>query len=324
MKRSKIGLVGAGNVGGTLAHLTVLEKLGDIVLFDIAEGIPQGKALDIAQCGPLTGFDFKIIGTNDYKDLEGCDVVVVTAGLPRKPGMSRDDLLEVNNKVMKSVGEGIKNNCPEAFVICVTNPIDVMVGQLQKYSGVPDNMITGMAGVLDSARFSRFLSEEFKVSVDQVKAFVIGGHGDTMVPLTGMSNIAGVTLESLIEKGFVTRERVNKIIERTQKAGGEIVAHLKTASAYYTPATAVIAMMKAYMRDKHNIFPCAVKVTKQEYGIKKPIFVGLPTKISGKGVEEIIEIPLTEDERNRLDISIKNVVELNEAVAKISFELYLN
>ena len=297
MQRKKIALIGAGNIGGTLAHLCLLKGLGDVVLFDIADGLPQGKALDLSQCGPISAFDFNVTGTNDYKDIEGADVVIVTAGVARKPGMSRDDLLGINNKVMTSVGEGIKQNCPNAFVICITNPIDVMVGQLQKASGIADNMIIGMAGVLDSARFRTFLAQELNVSVDQVQAFVVGGHGDSMVPLTGMSNVAGITLEALVEQGKISRERLDQIVERTQKGGGEIVAHLKTGSAYYTPATAAVAMAEAYLYDKLNIYPCAVKVSDGKYGINEPLFVGLPTKIGGKGVAEIIEVPLTENER---------------------------
>jgi malate dehydrogenase len=317
MQRKKIALIGAGNIGGTLAHLCLLKGLGDVVLFDIADGIPQGKALDLSQCGPISAFDFNVTGTTDYKDIEGADVVIVTAGVARKPGMSRDDLLGINNKVMTSVGEGIKQNCPNAFVICVTNPIDVMVGQLQKASGIADNMIVGMAGVLDSARFRTFLAQELKVSVDQVQAFVVGGHGDSMVPLTGMSNVAGITLETLVEQGKISRERLDQIVERTQKGGGEIVAHLKTGSAYYTPATAAVAMAEAYLFDKHNIYPCAVKVTDGQYGIGDPLFVGLPTKIGGTGVEEIVDVPLTENERKKLQISIDLVRELNSAVENL-------
>lgn len=317
MQRKKIALIGAGNIGGTLAHLSLLKQLGDVVLFDIIEGIPQGKALDLSQSGPVAGFDADVTGTNDYKDIEGADVVIVTAGVPRKPGMSRDDLLGVNNKVMMSVGAGIKEYCPNAFVICITNPIDVMVGQLQKASQVPDHMILGMAGVLDSARFRTFLAQELQVSSEQVQAYVVGGHGDSMVPLTGMSNIAGISLETLVEQGKISRERLDAIVERTQKGGGEIVAHLKTGSAFYTPAASAIAMAEAYLYDKQSIYPCAVKVTDGKYGISQPIFVGLPTKIGGNGVAEIVEVPLSDKEREKLQISIDLVIELNEAVAKL-------
>ncbi len=317
MKRKKFALIGAGNIGGTLAHLILLKQLGDVVLFDIAEGIPQGKALDLAQSGPVEGFDASVTGSNDYRDIQDADIVIVTAGVPRKPGMSRDDLLEVNNKVMMSVGEGIKKYCPNAFVICITNPIDVMVGQLQKASALPDNMIVGMAGVLDSARFRTFLSWELKVSVNQIQAYVVGGHGDSMVPLTGMSNVAGVSLETMVEQGSLSRERLDAIVERTQKGGGEIVAFLKTGSAFYTPASAAISMAEAYLYDKGSIFPCAAKVTTGQYGISEPLFVGLPTKIGGKGVEKIVDVPLSDSEREKLQISIDLVMELNEAVAKL-------
>ncbi len=317
MRRKKIALIGAGNIGGTLAHLCLLKQLGDVVLFDIVEGVPQGKALDLAQSGPVEGFDASIVGTNDYKDIKDVDVVIVTAGVPRKPGMSRDDLLGVNNKVMTSVGEGIKQNCPDAFVICITNPIDVMVGQLQKASGVPDNMIIGMAGVLDSARFRTFLSWELNVSVNQIQAYVVGGHGDSMVPLTGMSNVAGITLETMVEQGKISRERLDAIVERTRKGGGEIVAHLKTGSAFYTPAASAIAMTESYLFDKNSIYPCAVKVTTGQYGITEPLFVGLPAKIAGNGVEEIVDVILTSSEREKLQTSIDLVKELNEAVAKL-------
>ena len=317
MHRKKIALIGAGNIGGTLAHLVLLKRLGDVVLFDIVEGVPQGKALDLAQSGPVERFDASVTGTNDIEDIKNSDVIIVTAGVPRKPGMNRDDLLEVNNKVMMSVGEGIKRSSPNAFVICVTNPIDVMVGQLQKASGVPDNMIVGMAGVLDSARFRTFLSWELKISVDQIQAYVVGGHGDSMVPLTGMSNVAGVSLETMVEQGKISRERLDAIVERTQKGGGEIVAHLKTGSAFYTPASAAIAMAEAYLFDKGNVFPCAAKITTGQYGISEPLFVGLPTKIGGRGVEEIVDVPLSEAERKKLQISIDLVKELNEAVAKL-------
>ena len=245
MGRKKIACVGAGNIGGTLAHLALLKNLGDVVLFDISEGIPQGKALDLAQCGPIEGFDANVVGSNDYKDIENADVVIVTAGVARKPGMSRDDLLEINSKVMKTVGEGIKQYCPEAFVICITNPLDVMVRVLQSYSGVSDKKIVGMAGVLDSARFRTFLAWEFAVSVDQVQAYVLGGHGDTMVPLTGMSNIAGVSLDDLVASGKISEERLLALVERTRKGGGEIVGLLKTGSAYYAPASSAIAMAES-------------------------------------------------------------------------------
>jgi malate dehydrogenase len=318
MAGRKIALIGAGNIGGTLAHLILIKRLADVVLYDIAEGVPQGKALDLAQCGPIEGFDGRIIGTNDYKDIAGAAVAIVTAGVPRKPGMSRDDLLETNSRVMKAVGEGIRRYCPEAFVICITNPLDVMVQVLQNFSGVADHRIVGMAGVLDSARFRTFLSWEFQVSVHEVEAYVLGGHGDSMVPLTKLSNIAGISLEKLVEKQQITRERLNAIVDRTRKGGGEIVNLLKTGSAFYAPATAAIAMAESYLMDKKRILPCAAKLTARQYGVREPLFVGVPVKLGAKGVETIIEVELTEEERANLEVSINTVIELNQAVAKLN------
>jgi len=317
MARKKIALVGAGMIGGTLAHLALIKGLGDVVIFDIKEGLPQGKALDLQHSGPILGFDYNVSGTNDLSGIADADVVIVTAGSPRKPGMSRDDLLSINASVMKSVGEGVKQHCPNAFLICITNPLDVMVNLLQKYSGVPDHMVVGMAGVLDSSRFQAHLAEELGVSVKNVHAYVLGGHGDAMVPLTHMSNVAGVTLEQLIDQGRLSRERLDAIVARTRKSGGEIVGLLQNGSAFYSPANAAITMAEAYLDDRSNIFPCAVKVTKGEYGIEDPLFVGLPTRISGSGVEEIIEIELTTDERALLQTSIDGVKNLNEAVASL-------
>ena len=319
MSRKKIALIGAGNIGGTLAHLALLKNLGDIVIFDIVEGVPQGKALDLSQCCPIEHQDLSITGTNDYKDLKNSDVVIVTAGVPRKPGMSRDDLLGINAKVMKAVGEGIKQNCPGAFVICITNPLDVMVGLLQKFSGLPDNMIVGMAGVLDSSRFRTFLAWEFNVSVDQVQAYVVGGHGDTMVPLTGMSNIAGITLDDLVQSGKITEQRLEEIVDRTRKGGGEIVAHLKTGSAFYAPATSAIQMVESYLLDKKQILPIAAKVV-GKYGIDEPLFVGVPGKIGANGVEEVVEIPLKPNEKELLHVSVNAVKELNAAVAGLDLQ----
>lgn len=318
MRRKKIALVGAGNIGSTLAHLALLKNLGDVVLFDIVEGVPQGKALDLAECAPVEGFDASVVGTNDYKDIKDADVVIVTAGVARKPGMSRDDLLGINAKVMKSVGEGIKENCPGAFVICITNPLDVMVGILQKYAGVSDKMIAGMAGVLDSARFRTFIAWELKVSVDQVQAYVLGGHGDTMVPLTNMSNVAGISLDQLVENGSLSKERLDSIVDRTRKGGGEIVSLLKTGSAFYAPATSAIHMAESYLFDKGRILPCAAKLTNGEYGVKDHLFVGVPAKINGDGVKEIIEVKLTKDESANLNLSIDAVKELIEAVSKFN------
>lgn len=318
MKRAKIALIGAGNIGGTLAHLALLQQLGDVVLFDITPGIPQGKALDLLQCNPIAGLDHLIIGTNDYADIAGADVAIVTAGVPRKPGMSRDDLLEINAKVMKTVGAGIQQYCPNAFIICVTNPLDIMVRLLQDFSGVPDHRIVGMAGVLDSARFRSFLALEFQVSTQNVEAYVLGGHGDSMVPLTGFSNVAGVTLETLVAENRITRDRLNAIVDRTRKGGGEIVELLKTGSAFYAPATAAIAMAESYLRDKKRILPCAAKLTRGQYGTREPLFVGVPVKIGQKGVEEIIEVPLTAQEKAQLQVSINAVIELNNAAAKLN------
>ena len=316
MSRKKIALIGAGNIGGTLAHLALLKNLGDVVLFDIVEGVPQGKALDLAQCAPIEGNDATITGTNEYKDIHNADVVIVTAGIPRKPGMSRDDLLAINTKVMRDVGAGIKQHCPKAFVICITNPLDVMVKILQDASGVPDNMIVGMAGVLDSARFRTFLAWEFDVSVNQVQAYVLGGHGDSMVPLIGMSNIAGVTLTDLVKQKKITQEKLDDIVKRTRNGGGEIVALLKTGSAFYAPATAAIEMAESYLLDKKSILPCAAKLKTGQYGVKQPLFVGAPAKIGAKGVEQIIEVTLTESEQKNLQVSIDAVIELCAAAEK--------
>ncbi|AJI46436.1 malate dehydrogenase [Francisella philomiragia] len=316
MARKKIALIGAGNIGGTLAHLSLIKQLGDVVLFDIAPGMPQGKALDLLQSCPIEGVDFKVRGTNDYKDLEHSDVVIVTAGVPRKPGMSRDDLLGINIKVMQAVGEGIKHNCPDAFVICITNPLDIMVNMLQKFSGVPDNKIVGMAGVLDSARFRTFLADELNVSVQQVQAYVMGGHGDTMVPLTKMSNVAGVSLEQLVKEGKISQERLDSIVARTRNGGGEIVALLKTGSAYYAPAAAGIQMAESYLRDKKMILPCAAKIKAGMYGVDEDLFVGVPTEISANGVRPI-HVEISEKEKEQLQVSINAVKELNKAAAEI-------
>ncbi len=316
MARKKIALIGAGNIGGTLAHLILLKRLGDVVLYDINQGVAKGKALDLAQCGPVESVDLTITGTSDYKDIKDADVAIVTAGLPRKPGMSRDDLLETNAKVMKAVGDGIKTYCPNAFVICITNPLDVMVGVLQKFSGISDQKIVGMAGVLDSARFRTFLAWEFGVSVEQVQAYVLGGHGDSMVPLIELSNIGGVTLNKLVAGGKITQQRLDEIVSRTRKGGGEIVELLQTGSAFYAPASSAIKMAESYLLDKKNIYPCAAKLTKGEYGVTESMFVGVPAKIGSNGVEEIIQVQLSAQEKSNLQISIDAVNELNEAVAK--------
>jgi malate dehydrogenase len=308
MARKKIALIGAGNIGGTLAHLAASKELGDVVLFDVVEGVPQGKALDLSQCGPIEGFDSKITGSNDYADIAGADVIIVTAGVARKPGMSRDDLLGINLKVMKAVGEGIKNNAPNAFVICITNPLDAMVWALREFSGLPHHMVVGMAGVLDSARFSHFLADEFNVSVKDVTSFVLGGHGDTMVPVIEYSTVSGIPVPDLIEMGFSTQERIDAIVQRTRSGGGEIVGLLKTGSAFYAPATSGIAMAEAYLKDKKRVLPCAAYVDGQ-YGVDG-LYVGVPVVIGAGGVEKIIEIKLGEEAKANLDVSIDAVKEL--------------
>jgi len=312
MARSKIALVGGGQIGGTLAHLAAIKELGDIVVFDIAEGIPQGKALDLAQSGPVEGFNASLSGTQDYADIAGADVVIVTAGVPRKPGMSRDDLLGINTKVMKSVGEGIAKHAPNAFVICITNPLDAMVWALREASGLPPQKVVGMAGVLDSARFRHFLAEEFKVSPEDVTAFVLGGHGDTMVPMVRYSTVAGVPLPDLIKLGWTTQERLDKIVQRTRDGGAEIVGLLKTGSAFYAPATSAIAMAESYLKDKKRVLPCAAYLN-GEYGLSN-IYVGVPVVIGAGGVERVIELTLTAEERTMLDASVNSVKGLIEVV----------
>ncbi|MFO1152133.1 MAG: malate dehydrogenase [Rhodospirillales bacterium] len=308
MARKKIALVGAGNIGGTLAHLVSLKELGDVVLFDIVDGIPQGKALDLSQSVPVERATVSLKGASDYSDIAGADVVIVTAGVPRKPGMSRDDLIGINTKVMKAVGEGIKANCPDSFVICVTNPLDVMVWVLREFSGQPHNMVCGMAGVLDSARFRHFLSEEFKVSPEDVTAFVLGGHGDTMVPLARYSTVAGIPLPDLVKMGWTTQERLDKIIQRTRDGGAEIVGLLKTGSAFYAPATSAVAMAESYLKDKRRLMPCAAWCNGQ-YGLNG-LYVGVPTIIGGGGIEKIVEIDLAPDEKAMFDHSVNAVVTL--------------
>src|SRR6059058_4740888 len=302
MARRKIALIGAGMIGGTLAHLAAMRELGDIVLFDIAEGIPEGKALDIAQAGPVDDFDAKLKGTSDYGDIDGADVCIVTAGVARKPGMSRDDLLGINLKVMKAVGEGIRTHAPNSFVICITNPLDAMVWALREFSGLPHKRVVGMAGVLDSARFRHFLAEEFQVSVEDVTAFVLGGHGDTMVPIVEYSTVAGIPVPDLIKMGWTTQDRVDAIVKRTRGGGGEIVALLKTGSAFYAPATSGIAMAEAYLNDQKRILPCAAHLSGQ-YGLSD-IYVGVPTVIGAGGVERVIEIELDGAARENFDVSV--------------------
>ncbi|MCW5682618.1 MAG: malate dehydrogenase [Xanthobacteraceae bacterium] len=319
MARNKIALIGSGQIGGTLAHLVGLKELGDVVLFDIAEGIPQGKALDIAESSPVDGFDAKYSGANSYEAIEGADVVIVTAGVPRKPGMSRDDLIGINLKVMEQVGAGIRKYAPKAFVICITNPLDAMVWALQKSSGLPKNMVVGMAGVLDSARFRYFLADEFNVSVEDVTAFVLGGHGDTMVPLARYSTVAGIPLPDLVKMGWTTQERLDKIIQRTRDGGAEIVNLLKTGSAFYAPATSAIAMAESYLRDKKRVLPVAAHLN-GEYGLKN-IYVGVPVVIGSKGVERVVEIEMDKTERAMFDKSVDAVKGLIDACIKIAPDL---
>ena len=319
MARRKIALIGAGQIGGTLAHLAAMKELGDVVLFGIAEGTPQGKALDIAESGPSEGFDAVLKGTNDYADLAGADVCIVTAGVPRKPGMSRDDLLGINLKVMKSVGEGIKAHAPNAFVICITNPLDAMVWALREFSGLPHEKVVGMAGVLDSARFRHFLAEEFGVSMRDVTAFVLGGHGDTMVPLTRYSTVAGIPLPDLVKMGWTTQDKLDQIVQRTRDGGAEIVALLKTGSAFYAPATSAIEMAEAYLRDQKRVLPCAAYV-KGAYGLDG-MYVGVPTVIGAGGIEKVIEIEMNDDEQAMMQKSIDAVKGLVEACKGIDSSL---
>jgi malate dehydrogenase len=319
MARKKIALIGAGMIGGTLAHLAAMRELGDIILFDIVEGVPGGKALDIAQAGPVDDFDAILRGTSDYSEIEGADVCIVTAGVARKPGMSRDDLLGINLKVMKSVGEGIRKHAPSAFVICITNPLDAMVWALREFSGLPHKMVVGMAGVLDSARMRHFLAEEFNVSVEDVTAFVLGGHGDTMVPVVEYSTVAGIPVPDLVKMGWTTQERIDAIVKRTRGGGGEIVALLKTGSAYYAPATSAIAMAEAFLKDKKRVLPCAAHLSGQ-YGVNN-LYVGVPVVIGAGGVERIIEIELNSEARQNFQVSVDAVKELLDACRQIDNSL---
>ena len=319
MARTKIALIGGGMIGGTLAHLIGLKELGDVVLFDIMEGLPQGKSLDLAQSGAVEGFDCNLRGANAYADIEGASVCIVTAGVPRKAGMSRDDLLGINLKVMEQVGAGIKKYAPNAFVIVVTNPLDAMVWALQKASGLPRNMVVGMAGVLDTARFRHFLAEEFKVSVEDVSAFVLGGHGDDMVPLVRYSSVAGIPLPDVVRMGWIRQERLDQIVDRTRKGGGEIVALLKSGSAYYAPASSAIAMAESFLKDKKRVLPCAAYLN-GEYGVKG-LYVGVPCIIGSGGTERIIEIDLNSAERAMFLKSIESVKGLVDACVKIAPQL---
>ena len=308
MARNKIALVGAGNIGGTLAHLAGLKELGDVVMFDIVNGIPQGKALDLAESSPVEGFDAKMVGANRYSAIRGSDVVIVTAGIARKPEMSRDDLIGINTSVMQSVGEGIKQNCPDAFIICITNPLDVMVGVLRDASGLPHNRVVGMAGVLDSARFRYFLADEMNVSVEDVTAFVLGGHGDSMVPSVRYSTVAGIPLTDLVKMKWISQKRLDEIVQRTRDGGAEIVGLLKTGSAYYAPASAAIQMADSYLKDKKRVLPCAAYL-RGEYGVKG-LYVGVPVVIGAKGVEKIVEVKLDAGEKKEFKASVRAVKKL--------------
>ncbi len=316
MARKKIALIGSGQIGGTLAHLIGLKELGDVVLFDISEGTPQGKALDISQAGPVEGYDSKLSGANTYADIAGSDVIIITAGVPRKPGMSRDDLVSTNLKVMEQVGAGIKKYAPGAFVIVITNPLDAMVWALQRASGLPKNMVVGMAGVLDSARFRTFLAQAVGVSVEDVTAFVLGGHGDDMVPSVRYSTIGGIPLTDVVKMGWLKQKDLDAIIDRTRKGGGEIVGLLKTGSAYYAPATSAIAMAESFLKDKKRILPCAAALS-GEYGVKD-LYVGVPVVIGAGGVEKIVEVTLDKDEKAMFAKSVKSVKELVDSCLSIA------
>ncbi|KLT21970.1 malate dehydrogenase [Wolbachia endosymbiont of Armadillidium vulgare str. wVulC] len=307
-QRKKISLIGAGNIGGTLAHIIALRELGDVVLLDISNGIPQGKALDIAESSPIDGFNVNIIGTNRYEGIKNSDAIIITAGIARKPGMSRDDLLQTNATVMKEVGENIKKHSPNAFVIVVTNPLDAMVSVVHKSSNLPTNMIVGMAGVLDSARFRYFLASELNISIEDVSAFVLGGHGDTMVPLINCASIAGIPLIQIINMGLITQKKVDEIVERTRNGGKEIVDLLKSGSAYYAPASSAICMLESYLKDKRRILPCAVYLN-GEYGVKD-LFIGVPAIIGKNGIEKVLEVKMNDSEQEMFNKSVNAVKEL--------------
>jgi len=315
----KITLIGAGQIGGTLAHLIALKELGDVVLFDVAEGLAKGKALDIAQSSPVDGFNIKLSGTNNYDDTKNSDVIIITAGVPRKPGMSRDDLLEINLKIIKQVAEGIKKTSPNAFVICITNPLDVIVMALQKYSGLPKNKIVGMAGILDSSRFIYFLSQELNLPVQKIKSFVLGGHGDSMVAMLGATEVEGKKISDLVKEGIIKPERLNEIVERTKKGGAEIVKYLKTGSAFYAPAASGVEMAESYLKDLKKQLPCAAYLN-GEYGTKN-LYAGVPVIIGSNGVEKVIELDLSDEEKINFNKSIESVKELFQAAKKIDPDL---
>jgi malate dehydrogenase len=317
--RKKIALIGGGQIGGTLAHLVALKELGDVVLFDIVEGLPQGKSLDLAQSSAVEGFNAKLKGANSYAEIDGADVVIVTAGVARKPGMSRDDLLGINLKVMASVGEGIKAHAPNAFIICITNPLDAMVWALRQFCGLPHTKVVGMAGVLDSARFRHFLAEELDVSVEDVSAFVLGGHGDSMVPMPRFSTVAGIALPELVKMGWITQARLDELTQRTRDGGAEIVGLLKTGSAFYAPASSAVQMAESYLKDQKRVLPCAAYV-EGKYGLNG-IYVGVPTVIGAEGIERIVELDLTSDERAMFDKSVASVQGLIEACKNLEPKL---
>ncbi len=313
--RKKIALIGAGQIGGTLAHLIALKELADVVLFDVAAGIAKGKALDIAQSSPVNGFNINLSGTNNYEDTKNSDVIIITAGVPRKPGMTRDDLLGINLKIIKQVAEGIKKTSPNAFVICITNPLDVIVMALQKYSGLPKNKVVGMAGILDSSRFIYFLSQELKVPVKKIKSFVLGGHGDSMVAMLGSTEVEGKKIAKLVKEGKISKEKLDKIIDRTKKGGAEIVKYLEQGSAFYAPAASGVEMAESFLKDLKKQLPCAVYLN-GEYGVKD-IYAGVPVIIGSNGVEKVVELNLTVEEKNNFQKSIKAVEELFNAAKKI-------
>ena len=317
--RKKITLIGAGQIGGTLAHLIALKGLADVVLFDVTLGLAKGKALDIAQSSPVSSFDINLKGTNDYSDTKNSDVIIVTAGVPRKPGMTRDDLLEINLKIIKQVAEGIKNNSPNAFVICITNPLDVIVMALQKYSGLPKNKVVGMAGILDSSRFIYFLSQELNVPVQKIKSFVLGGHGDTMVAMLGSTKVEGKNILDLVKKGKISKEKLHQLVERTKNGGAEIVKHLKTGSAFYAPAASGVEMAESYLNDLKKELPCAAYLN-GEYGTKG-IYAGVPVIIGKRGVEKVIELNLSKEEKEAFNSSVNSVKDLYQAAKKIDSNL---
>ena len=317
--KKKISLIGAGQIGGTLAHLISIKELADVVLFDVVEGVAKGKALDIAQSTSIDGFNINLIGTNNYEDTKNSDVIIITAGIPRKPGMTRDDLLGTNLKIIKQVAEGIKKNSPNAFVICITNPLDVIVIALQKYSGLPTNKIVGMAGILDSSRFKYFLSQELRVPVKSINTLVLGGHGDTMVPMPNQTSVNGKSLKQLVEENKINKERLDLIIDRTRKGGAEIVKFLEKGSAFYAPAASGVEMAESYIKDLKKTLPCAAYLD-GEYGVKD-LYAGVPVIIGNKGVEKVVELPLDKNEKKNFDLSIKAVKKLFEAAVKIDKDL---